>query len=159
MVDSLLSGLCPVIPRRGVAMSGVEQRQYQRFDLPEASDELVIQIQSNSGLTMERQVMPVDLSRNGMGFLDLKPLEVGTRCVLLIKHQRTCLRIIGKVAHCLPADETGRHHIGLKFTSLTMVPPNTAGHVLTTNPAVGSLLVHIKQIPQSEVEVSAEENS
>jgi hypothetical protein len=139
-------------------MSGVEQRQYQRFDLPESGDELVIQIQSNSGMTMERQVMPVDLSRNGMGFLDLKPLEMGTRCVLLIKHQRTCLRIIGKVAHCLPADETGKHHIGLKFTSLTVVPPNTTGHVLTTNPAVGSLLVHIKQAPQEEVVLPDDES-
>jgi len=124
-------------------MSTMDQRQYPRFDLPESGDELVIQVQSNTGITLERQVLPMDLSRNGMSFLDPKPLEVGTRCIMLIKHQRTNMRIIAKVARCSP-EEQGMYRIGLKFTSLTMMPTTSPGHVLTTNPAVGALLVHIK---------------
>ena len=120
---------------------GIENRRHERLDLSNKKLELVLHIQSDSGTTIERMVRPHDLSRTGMAFIDARPMKAGTRCIMLISHQGTSLRVIGKVTHAR-AMEDGKHLMGVRFTTIGMVPPSTPGLVLTEDPAVGQLLIN-----------------
>lgn len=123
-------------------MGSAENRKHQRIDLTTENHELVMHVQGSTGTTLERKVRPHDLSRDGMAFVDQRPIKSGTRCIMLINHNGTCLRVIGKVTHSRLNDD-GSYLMGMRFITIAMVPPSTPGLVLTNNPAVGQLLVHV----------------
>lgn len=131
-------------------MSGSDNRIHPRVDLPALDEPLVIHIQSDTGNTIQRSVTPLNLSRSGMAFVDAAPMKEDTRCILLLKHQGRCMRIIAKVANSRRNDDGG-YTVGLKFTLITAVPPTTAGLVLTNNPMVGALLVHLPKVYEPEL--------
>lgn len=126
----------------GIAMTTLEHRRHERIDLTDASHELVLHVQQDTGLTLQRTVRPHDLSRNGMAFMDERPMNTGTRCIMLLRHKGSSLRVIGKVVHARP-DGQGQYLIGLKFTTIMTVPGDTPGLMLTNHPAVGQLLIHL----------------
>lgn len=123
-------------------MGSANNRKHERIDLTSANHELVLQVQSATGTVLERKVRPHDLSRSGMAFSDQRPIKSGTRCIMLINHQGTCLRVIGKITHSRENGD-GSHLMGMRFITIAMVPPSTPGLVLTENPAIGQLLIHV----------------
>lgn len=123
-------------------MGSASNRKHERVDLTSANHELVLQIQSSSGTVVERSVRPHDLSRNGMAFVDQRPIKSGTRCIMLISHQGVCMRVIGKVTHSRETAD-GQHLMGMRFITITMVPANTPGLVLTEDASIGQLLIHL----------------
>lgn len=120
---------------------GTENRRHERIDLATQELELVLNVLNDAGTTLERRVRPHDLSRSGMAFTDARPLKENTRCIMLITHQGAALRVIGKITHARPLDD-GRHLMGMRFTTISMVPASMPGLVLTNNPAVGQLLIN-----------------
>jgi hypothetical protein len=123
-------------------MGSAENRRHQRIDLTSEKHQLILQVQTDTGSIIERSVRPHDLSRDGMAFTDQRPIKAGTRCIMLVSHQGSSLRIIGKVTHSRP-NADGSHLMGMRFITITMIPATTPGLVLTDNPAVGQLLIHI----------------
>lgn len=120
----------------------VEHRKNIRVTIDEHAPEVKLTLQTIGGGTDTRTVRAYDLSRTGMGFVDAKGIAIGTKCVLILYHQRRPLRVIGKVTNCRPDKKHG-HIVGVKFTSITPVQSETGGAELTNDPAIDRLMIEL----------------
>lgn len=119
-----------------------ESRKNVRVNIDDRAPEVKLTLQTTVGGTDTRTVRAYDLSKTGMGFADAKGIAVGTKCVLVLYHQRRPLRVIGKVTNCRP-DETHGHIVGVKFTSITPVQGEMGGAELTNDPAIDRLMIEL----------------